>query len=89
MKLVTPLTEEQQAVITLLEEALREAKAGHINSIGIIACMPTGFASVMAGKQAGDLYLGAGDMQRKILDAVTGGNRAKAPSIVLARPMQS
>lgn len=64
------LTESQQACADLLEEALREAKAGHISSIGIVACMKTGYATVMAGSQASDLFMGAGSLQRKILDAV-------------------
>ena len=72
--LAAPLTESQSACVELLEEALREARAGHINTIGIIAAMKTGYATVMAGHQASDLYMGCGSLQKKIMDAVEEGN---------------
>jgi hypothetical protein len=71
------LTESQQACVDLLEEALKEARAGNIHAIGIIACLDGGFASVMAGTHAGDLTLGAFDLQCKIREEVTGGNVAR------------
>jgi hypothetical protein len=74
------LNESQQACVDLLEEALREARDGNIDAIGIIACMPGGFASVMAGTRAGDLALGAFDLQCKIREEVTGGNVARPKS---------
>lgn len=82
-----PLTEGQQACVDLLKEALAEAERGNIGSIGIVVCMKTGFATVMAGTQAADLNLGCDDLKRKILDAVLGGNVARpASKIIRARP---
>ncbi len=82
-----PLTEAQQACVDLLAEALEEAKLGRIQSIGIVACMKTGYACVMAGTGAADLNLGCDSLKRKILDAVENDKRStRKPSIVPARP---
>lgn len=62
---------DQAAVIDLLKEALAQALEGNITSVGVVACMATGYAHVMAGRQAADLYMGCGSMQREILDAVS------------------
>lgn len=68
---LTPkLSEDQKAVIEIAKETLAQALDGQISSIGIVACMKTGYATVMAGRQAADLFMGAGSLQRKILDAV-------------------
>jgi hypothetical protein len=82
-----PLTEAQTACVDLLKEALAEALQGNITSIAIIACMTSGYASVMAGTQAGDLNLGCDSLKRKILDEIEGGNiaRRKKSSIVPVR----
>jgi hypothetical protein len=83
------LTETQSACCALLREALAEAERGNISSIGIVVCMKGGFASVMAGMQAGDLNLGCDELKAKILEAVRGGNVAKPKQspIVRARPV--
>ena len=65
-----PLTEDQKAVIDICKETLAQALEGDITSIGIVACMSTGYGCVMAGRQAADLYLGCGSLQKKILGAV-------------------
>lgn len=70
-----PLSEAQRACVDLLEEALGEARAGVIYSIGIIACMKTGYATVVAGPHAADLNLGCDSLKKKILAAVEEGNR--------------
>ena len=67
-----PLSEAQQACVDLLEETLIEAKKGAIETIGIIACLKSGYASVMAGSNASSLNLGCDSMKKKILDAVEG-----------------
>lgn len=68
---LTPkLSEDQKAVVEIARETLAQALEGQISSIGIVACMKTGYATVMAGRQAADLFMGAGSLQRKILDAV-------------------
>lgn len=66
------LTDDQQAVIDALTEALDEAMAGNIDAVGIVVCMKGGYASAMAGKRAGDLMLGAFDLQCKIREATAG-----------------
>lgn len=70
--LIKPLTESQQACVDLLEETLQEARAGLIETIGIVACMKSGYASVMAGSNAASLNLACDSMKKKILDAVEG-----------------
>ncbi len=66
----TPLTENQKACVDLLNEALDEAKKGMIDTIAVIACLKTGYATVMAGSRAGDLNLGCDSLKKKILEAV-------------------
>lgn len=76
MAIVTPLNEDQKAVVELLMQALEQAEKGNIDAVGVICCMKNGFASVMAGRRAGDLYMAAGEMQDRILKEVTSGNVA-------------
>ena len=83
--LIKPLDEAQQACVDLLKEALKEAETGAITSIGIVVCMTTGYATVMAGTQASDLHMGCGSLQRKILDAVETGNVRRPSKLVVAR----
>ena len=64
------LSQDQIAVIDICKETLAQALAGEISSIGIVACMKNGYATVMAGRQASDLFMGAGSLQRKILETV-------------------
>jgi hypothetical protein len=77
------LSESQQACVDLLRESLEQAESGNIHTIGIIVCMKTGYATVMAGTQAGDLNLGCDSLKNKILAAIEGGN-VKRSSIVRA-----
>ena len=64
-----PLSEDQIAVVDVLKEALAQALEGHITSVGIVACMKTGYATEVAGRQAADLNLGCDSLKRRILDA--------------------
>jgi hypothetical protein len=64
------LSQDQIAVIDVCKETLAQALAGEITSIAIVACMKSGYATVMSGRQASDLFMGAGSLQRKILSAV-------------------
>lgn len=66
------LSESQEACIEALAQAIDEVRSGNVDAVGVIACFKDGFASVTAGRRAGDLYLGCADLQRKILDRVTG-----------------
>lgn len=77
MTLHTPLNESQKAVVDLLKEALAQALEGQISSVGVIACMKTGYATVMAGTQAADLNMGCDSLKRKILDAVESAGEEK------------
>ena len=67
------LNEDQVAVIDLLKEALAQALRGDITSVGIIACMKTGYATVMAGPHAAALNFGCDSLKKKILAAVEEG----------------
>ena len=86
--LITPLNEAQQACVDLLVETLEQAKLGRIQSIGIIVCMKSGYATVMAGTGAADLNLGCDSLKAKILGAVEGDKRStpRRSGIVSARP---
>jgi hypothetical protein len=68
------LSESQQACVDVLREAVEQAESGNVYSVGIIVCMKTGYATVMAGSGAADLNLGCDSLKRKILDAIEGGN---------------
>lgn len=70
MTIVTPLNESQKAVVDLLEETLKEARKGNIFSIGVVVCMKSGYAHVMAGTQAADLNMGCDSLKRAILETV-------------------
>ena len=86
--LINPkLSESQLACVDLLKETLAEAERGMINTIGIVVCMKSGYATVMAGTQAGDLNLGCDSLKKKILDAVedNGVSKRQSGSIVRAR----
>lgn len=80
-------SDAQIACIDLLKEALAEALEGRVSGIGIVLCLEGGWASVMAGTRPGDLNLGCDDLKRKILSAVTEGEkpRQKANNILRAR----
>lgn len=64
------LSEDQLAVVEICKETLAQALEGSISSIGIVVCMKTGYATVMAGRQAADLNLGCDSLKGKILNAV-------------------
>jgi hypothetical protein len=61
------LTGDQISVVDLLKEALAQALEGKISSVAVVACMPTGFAHVMAGRQAAELNLGCDAIKAEIL----------------------
>ena len=64
------LSEDQLQIVEILKETLAQTLEGNITSIGIVACMKTGYATLMGGRQASDLYMGAASLQKKILDTV-------------------
>lgn len=69
--LKTPLDATQLACVGLLKEALAEALEGKVSCMGLVLCLPGGWATNLAGTRPGDLNLGLDDLKRKILDAVT------------------
>jgi hypothetical protein len=69
---------DETACRDMLREALELAEEGKIKSVGVIVCFEDGLATVMAGKRAGDLFLGAACLQNKIREAVEGGNISKS-----------
>lgn len=59
-------------IVKMLEEALVEARAGRISSLGLILATPIGgMATPWAGPQTSDIYLGCGLMQARIMMAIT------------------
>ena len=79
------LDENQQACVDLLKEALQEAEAGRVYTIGIAVCLKGGFATVMAGSRAGDLNLACDDLKAQILAAVSEGHGAQRAASKIAR----
>ena len=71
------LNEDQVAVVDVCKELLAQALEGQITSVGIVACMGSGYATVMAGRQAADLNLGCDSLKMKILDAVEAAGAQK------------
>ena len=74
------LTQDQLAVVEIVKETLAQALDGNISSIGIIACMKGGYATVISGKQAADLYMGCASLQNKILSRVEFAGHEKVKS---------
>lgn len=72
------LDENQQNIVELLQQALDEAKAGNIQTVGVLACFKDGYATVLWGTDAGSLNLACDDLKRKILDSVTGSAKTVA-----------
>ena len=58
-------------VVELLSNILNEAKAGKISSIAIVGITPQSAVAVAyAGGQRGDLYVGFGMIQRRLLEDI-------------------
>jgi hypothetical protein len=83
------LSQDQIAIVEVLKEALAQALEGKINTIGIVACFDSGFASVMGGSNAGGLNLGCDELKAKILAAVLAAGEktvAKAVASKIIKP---
>ena len=74
----TQLTDDQIAIVEMLKETLAQALEGNFQTIGIVVCMKGGFASAMAGPDAGSLNLACDDLKYKIYAAVTEGTQGAA-----------
>ena len=74
------LSEDQMAVVDVCRETLAQALEGNISSIGIIACMKAGYATIISGRQAADIYMACGSLQRKILNKVEYAGEQKMQS---------
>ena len=64
------LSSMQQDCVDVLREALAQAEAGKIHSLGIVLCMYSGYATTMAGPKAAELNLGCDSLKKKILAEV-------------------
>lgn len=72
--LIKPLSQAAQACVDMLEETLEQARKGDIETMAIVCCFKTGYASAMTGSNAVQLNLACDSLKRKILNAVeTGG----------------
>lgn len=81
-----PHLKMQNPVIDVLETMMREAKAGRIASIAFVMVDPNGgVATPWVGGQIPQIYLGAGMLQSRILQAIEAP--AKRSSIVPARSL--
>lgn len=70
----------QNPVVALLEQMLSDAKAGTISSIVVIAVTPKGgCATPWAGQQIGDMYMGAGVFQRRVLRQIDPPPEQRSP----------
>jgi hypothetical protein len=83
-RLIKPLNAEQQAVVSLLENALKAAKAGDFTSMAIAYCKPGGYGGTFCGAQATELYFALADLQGQIMDATKNAG-GKRPQIVRAQ----
>lgn len=68
---VVVLDNYQKDCVAILQEALEQAEAGNITSAALVLVMKDrGAAVTLAGKQAADLYLGAGRVMTTIQDTL-------------------
>lgn len=88
-KIVKPLSDDQIAVVEMLKEALAQALEGKFQTAAVVVCLEDGFASAMAGHDAGTLNLACDDLKTKIMDAVRIGTEEKlSRRSAILRPMQ-
>ena len=64
------LTDGQQDCVDKLKDVLFEAEQGNIHTVGIVACMKTGYGATIGGTNAAELNLGLDSLKRKILDTL-------------------
>jgi hypothetical protein len=64
-------------LVKMLEDVLVQARAGQISSLAMVILTPGGgLATPWAGPQTSDLYMGAGIMQKRIVDTLTQAPRS-------------
>ena len=83
-RLIKPLGAEEQAVVSLLENALKHAKAGEFSTLAITFCKKNGYGSTFCGAQASELYMALADLQGQVLEATKNAG-GKRPQIVRAQ----
>jgi hypothetical protein len=72
----------QNPIVMLLEQVLSDAKSGAISSIAVIAITPKGgCATPWAGQQIGDMYMGAGVFQRRVLRTIDPPPEQRSPLV--------
>lgn len=79
-----PLSDGERDCVDKLTEALEQAKAGKIHSLGMVVCMAKGYAIVIGGTAAADINLGCDSLKRQVLELVEGDPRS-APKITRVR----
>lgn len=87
--IVPPTNEDKSDIVKALQDALDLALEGKIITVGIVVCFEDGFASGMAGRDAGALNLACDDLKYKIHKAVTEGTQerqTRRSSPVILRP---
>lgn len=78
-----PLGAVKNPVEAMLKQVLADVRAGHITTVGLIAVRAGGGAmTILQGPQAGDVFIGAASMQKKLLDAM---EQPQKPAILRAR----
>jgi hypothetical protein len=83
-----PQIELSNPIVEMIERLLADAKAGRISSIGIVAVTPQAqVAAFPVGMQIGDIYLGAGLLQKRILHQIDPPLGEKKPTIIRAAPL--
>ena len=70
---VLGLSAAQLDCVEKLKEAVVQAEKGNVYAIGLVACMKTGYATVVGGTSAAELNLGLDSLKRSILDGVERG----------------
>jgi len=80
-----PIPQLKNPIVQMLEEFLAQAKAGNLAACGIVAIsQQRGVANAYVGMLHGDLYVGAGMLQARLLGEIV--NPKPMSSIVRARP---
>ena len=79
----TPLSDQQLDCIDKLAQCLEEAKKGNVFTVGIVVCMKMGFATTIAGSDAGSLNLGCDALKQKILENVVDEGKIKPGSMII------
>ena len=79
------LSDAQQDCVDKLKEALEQAEAGRVTTIGLVVCFQDGPASVIGGTNAAALNLRIDLLKSQLTDRVRGDRDRDMSRIVRAR----